>query len=180
MLAGRPSRPRLNPEEIHDVLRNERRRRALKYLKRHLEPVALRDLSERLAELEARESPAPRNVRQSVYNSLHQTHLPKLDEVGIIEYDRSRKTVSLSDRARDVDLYMDVVTRFGITWTTYYRSLGVLSLFVVILTETDFAAFAGVDSLVFATVFLLVFALSAAYQLWTRRWVYLRHISSAG
>jgi hypothetical protein len=165
---------RINPNEVHDILRNDRRRRTLQYLKQRVEPVTLRDLSERIAEWEANESPAPRGVRQSVYNSLHQTHLPKLDEIGVIEYDTDRKMVELQERARDVDIYMDLVTRFGVTWGTYYRTLGVVSLFAVIVADTNIGMLAQVDSLVFATVFLAVFGVSAAYQLWSRRCFYLR------
>ncbi|WP_340100075.1 DUF7344 domain-containing protein [Salinibaculum salinum] len=165
---------RIEPEVVHDVLRNDRRRRVIQYLKQRLEPVSLRELSERVAELETSKSPPPRNIRQSVYNSLHQTHLPKLDEIGIIEYNRDRKTVELRERARDVDVYMEVITRFGISWSTYYRSLGVFSLIAVVLAETDIAAFAGIESLLVATAFLFVFAASTAYQFWTRRWFYLR------
>lgn len=165
---------RIEPEVIHDVLRNDRRRRVIQYLKRRLEPVSLRDLSERVAELETDKSPAPRDIRQSVYNSLHQTHLPKLDDIGIVDYDRDRKTVALLERARDVDVYMEVITRFGITWSTYYRALGVLGLVFVVLADTEIAVFVGVESLLIATVFLFVFTASMIYQLWTRRWFYLR------
>jgi hypothetical protein len=168
----------IDPEEIHNVLRNHRRRRTLQCLKERLEPMALRELSEQIAEWEASESPAPRDVRQSVYNSLHQTHLPKLDETGIVDYDKSRKMVQLGEHARMVDMYTDVFTGFGITWTTYYRSLGVIGLFMVVLAATDISIFSGLEPLVFATIFLVLFATSTAYQMWLRRWFYLRMLFS--
>lgn len=174
MLKSRTQISRIGPDEVHEILRNARRRRTLQYLKQRLEPVSVRALSERIAEWEAGTSPAPRGLRQSVYNSLHQTHLPKLDEIGVVEYDKDRKMVELDEHARDVDIYMDVVTRFGFTWATYYRTLGVVSLLGIILCETSMPLFAQVEPLVFATVFLAVFGASAAYQLWSRRWFYLR------
>jgi hypothetical protein len=168
----------IDPEEIHNVLRNHRRRRTLQCLKERLEPIGLRELSEQIAEWETSTSPPPRDARQSVYNSLHQTHLPKLDETGIVDYDKSRKVVELGEHARVVDMYTDVFTGFGITWTTYYRTLGVIGLLTVVLTAADFSVFSGVEPLVFATVFLAVFGLSTVYQMWMRRWFYLRMMVS--
>jgi hypothetical protein len=168
--------PSIDPGEIHDILRNDRRRRVIKQLQSQLEPVSLRDLSERIAASEAGESPAPRNVRESVYNSLHQTHLPKLDDMGIIDYDTDRKTVALESGASDVDVYMEVVARYGISWATYYRTIGVAALLVVVAASTDVPLVAAVPTLAWASAFLGLFAISAVYQLWSRRWFYLRQL----
>jgi len=92
----------------------------------------VRELSERVASAESGTSPAPRNVRESVYNSLHQTHLPRLDELGVVEYDDDRKIVTARDGARHISLYMEVETPIGLSWAEYYRSLGVVGLFVVV------------------------------------------------
>jgi len=75
----------LAASEIHDVLRNDRRRLVLERLRAGDGTETVSDLSEHIGAIEADESPPPRNVRQSVYVSLHQTHLPKLDKLGIIE-----------------------------------------------------------------------------------------------
>jgi len=168
----------IEPREIHDILRNGRRRKVLKQLQRRVEPVSLRELSEKIATLETGETPPPRNVRQSVYNSLHQTHLPKLDDLGVIDYDKDRKTVSLCEPARQVDLYMEVVTPYGITWAGYYRTLGVLALFSIVATDVGALLIGGVPTLLVATLFLFVLAISTAYQLWARRWFYLRSLLS--
>jgi len=164
----------LSAKEVHDILRNDRRRAVIKHLQGQLGEVSLRDLSERIAERESGESPAPRGLRESVYNSLHQTHLPKLDEREIIDYDRNRKTVELLEGARHVDVYMEVVTRYGITWATYYRSLGVIALLTVVLVNAGVPVFAGVPTLAVAIVFLVAFGVSTTYQLWSRRMYYLQ------
>ena len=169
-------RPSIDPGEIHDILRNDRRRRVIKHLQSQFEPLTLRELSERIAAKEAGESPAPRNVRESVYNSLHQTHLPKLDDRGIIDYDKDRKTVELLEGANDVEVYMEVINRYGISWATYYRTIGVMSLLVVVAANTGFPFVADVPTLAWASCFLALFAGSACYQLWSRRWFYLRQL----
>jgi DNA-binding transcriptional ArsR family regulator len=173
-----PSRTTIEPEEVHEILRNRRRRRVIEHLGEHYEPVSLRDLSERIAEFESGESPAPRDLRESVYNSLRQTHLPKLDDKGIIEYDEDRKTVKLEESASDVQVYMEVVNRYGMSWADYYRTLGVVALCLVVTSGANVAVFSAIPPLAWATVFLAVFAGSAAFQLWSRRWFYLKQLLS--
>jgi predicted transcriptional regulator len=94
----------LSRSEIHDVLRNERRRLVLERLWADGSET-VRELSEQIGAVEAGETPPPRNVRQSVYVSLHQTHLPKLDDLGIVVYDDDAKEVSLAARAADLERY---------------------------------------------------------------------------
>jgi len=180
MFTPRSKDSRIDPREIHDVLRNDRRRLTLEYLKQRLEPVDVRELSERVAELEIGESPPPRDIRKSVYNALNQTHLPKLDETGLVDFDRDRKIVSLREAAREIDVYMNVVTPLGIAWDTYYRSLGVLGLLSIVAADTNVAFFSGIDSLLVATVFLFAFVGSTSYQLWSLRWFYLQWLISDG
>ena len=163
--------------EIHDVLRNKRRRRTIEHLRSGSGTVSLRDLSEAIAEAETGESPPPRNIRESVYNSLHQTHLPKLDSLGVVSYDHDRKHIEIDGKARDVDLYMEVITRYGITWGEYYRSLGVLALFAVVASEMGVPVLAAVGALPVTSVFLAAIGASICYQFWTHRWQYVRLLS---
>jgi DNA-binding transcriptional ArsR family regulator len=112
------AQPELAAVDIHDVLSNERRRMVLSILRDENGHTTARELSERIAELETGQTPPPRNIRQSAYVSLHQTHLPKLDNLGIVDYDESTKTVSLTDRARRVSVYMETVPRYGLSWVS--------------------------------------------------------------
>ena len=159
--------------EVHEILRNDRRRATIEVLRDKVGAVSLRNLSETIAEQETNTSPPPRNARESVYNSLHQTHLPKLDRKGVIEYDENRKMVSLGEDARDVYVHMDITTRWGITWADYYRGLGVFALFLVVVGSAGVPVVEAVEPLLVATVFLALFALSTAKELWNRRWLYL-------
>jgi len=81
----------LNEKQIHNVLRNDRRRQVLKQLQQSVGQLSVRELSEAIAEAETGKSPPPRNIRDSVYNALNQTHLPKLDSLGIIKYNSRKK-----------------------------------------------------------------------------------------
>lgn len=158
----------LSETTIHSILQNERRRYVLEYLWEHERQTCLRDVVEWMAAIEADESPPPKNVRNSVYVSLHQTHLPKLDNAGIIDYDKDRKTIVLREAARDVDVYMEVITKYGITWAAYYLGLAVLSLLVVVASDLGVPGFAWFSPGVWAGLGLLFLLGSGAYQYWNR------------
>jgi hypothetical protein len=162
--------------EIHHILSNSRRRQTLRCLSDCKGSTSVRDLSETIAELETGESPAPRDVRKAVYVSLHQTHLPKLDDKGIISYDRDRKEVTLLESAKDVHVYMEVVTKYGITWVEFYRNLGVVSLVVITAALAGLPGVSVIDPLLWAVLFIGVFATSTVVHLWRRRWVLLRQL----
>jgi hypothetical protein len=161
--------------EIYDALANRRRRETIKHLEATTGgPLSLYDLSAAIARRETGDSPPPESVRESVYNSLHQTHLPKLERLGVLSYDRENREIRLSERARDVDRYLTPVTRYGITWGEIYRTLGVGSLATVVATLADVPVVGAVDALVWATLSLVVFALTTSYQLWRNRWYVVR------
>jgi hypothetical protein len=152
--------------DVYYLLSNRRRRETLTVLLgRPNDPIPLRDLSELIAAAEAGVDPAPRPLRESVYNALHQTHLPKLDDFGLVAYDPDRKVVRSRRKARQLNRYMDTVTVLGVTWGEYYRALGICGLFAVVASLAGVPGFAVVDPLVFATMALSLFSLSTCYQL---------------
>lgn len=162
----------LSEGTIYEILANRRRRETIRHLTIEAsgEPTSLRTLSEKIATSETGESPPPSSARESVYNSLHQTHLPKLEELGVVRYDRDAREVYPSERARDVDQYMEVVTSHGITWGELYRSLGVASLTLVVWSLVGLPVVSAVDPLLWASGSLALFAVLVTYQLWSNRW----------
>lgn len=137
---------------------------ALEYLQEMGGVISARRLSERIAERETGESPPPRNVRQSAYVSLHQTHLPKLDELGIVEYDRTAKEIRLNDRAEEVNVYLETVPRYGLAWSEFYVGLSVLGLLLVAATAIGAPVVRTVPPLGWAAITLLAIGLTAGYQ----------------
>nr|WP_251344341.1 hypothetical protein [Haloplanus sp. GDY1] len=156
--------------QIHQLLANERRRAVIERLDASTGTVTVRDLSTWVAAAETSQSPPPPKVRDSVYTSLHQTHLPKLHEAGVVEYDRERSLVHLRPAVRQVDRHMDVVNGLGVTWGGYYRSLGVFGLVLVIAALAGLPVVSLVDPLLWASGTLVTFAVSGAVQLWDDRW----------
>ena len=154
----------LEAVEIHEVLSNERRQMILQLLREDGDAMSARELSERIAELETGESPPPRNIRQSAYVSLHQTHLPKLDELGIIDYDQSAKTVHLNKRAEQVSVYMETVPKYGISWSEYYLGVALIGLLLVVASQMGVPVIASVSTVVLSGFVFLLIAASATYQ----------------
>jgi hypothetical protein len=152
----------LEASQIHDILRNDRRRLAIKCLRENGNSLSVRDLSEDVATRETGEAPAPRDKRRSVYVSLHQTHLPKLDELGIVEYDTESKEVHLRDRAAEITTYMEVVPRYGITWAEYYLVLGILGFGTVLAASVGTPLLGAVGASSVAAGYLLILVASAA------------------
>jgi len=154
----------LDAGQIHDILRNDRRRLAIRCLRESGGSMSVRDLSEEVATRETGESPAPRDKRRSVYVSLHQTHLPKLDDLGIMTYDTATKEVELRGRAAEITTYMEVVPRYGITWAEYYLVLGILGFGTVLAASLGTPLLGAVGAPAVAAGYLLILAGSAAYH----------------
>ncbi|KAB1192399.1 ArsR family transcriptional regulator [Haloferax sp. MBLA0076] len=153
----------LSETRIHEVLSNDRRRMAIEFLQGG--DMTLRELSERIAEAETGESPPPRNIRQSAYVSLQQTHIPKLDELDIVEYDDESKQVSLAE-AGDVTVYMEVVPEGELSWSEYYAVLSALGLVMMIAVVVDVPVISTLGAPVLASVLFAVIGASGLYQRW--------------
>lgn len=158
--SGRP----LSPAEIHDVLRNDRRRLVLERLRENGGTETVSELAERIGAIEAGESPPPRNVRQSVYVSLHQTHLPKLDDLGIVTYDADGKTVELDARATDLDAYLNVSAADG-SMAVVYLGLGIIGTVALLAIAAGVPGSRVIGPTVVGLVFALLVTAVATYQL---------------
>ncbi|KTG20252.1 DUF7344 domain-containing protein [Haloferax profundi] len=153
----------LSETRIHEVLSNDRRRMAIEFLQGG--DMTLRELSERIAEAETGESPPPRNIRQSAYVSLQQTHIPKLDELDIVTYDDESKQVSLAE-AGDVTVYMEVVPEGELSWSEYYAVLSALGLVMMIAVVVDVPVISTLGAPVLASVLFAIIGASGLYQRW--------------
>jgi len=112
-------------QEVFETLSNERRRMVARFLRSEGE-TELRELSREIAARENHTEPAvvTSEQRRRVYNALQQSHLPKMDDHGVVDYDRARGTVRPVDGLDDVTMYLEVVPDRDIAWSTYYILLG--------------------------------------------------------
>jgi len=160
----------LEETAIHDVLRNTRRRLALDCLQETPDnTLEVRELSERVAALETGEDPPPRDKRQSVYVSLHQTHLPKLDDLDVIRYDPDTKEVSLGERIWEVRVFMEVVPEYGLSWGEYYLAVAVLGTLTLAATAVGVPVIGTIPSWFVGLAFTVGVAVSAVYNVYSQQ-----------
>lgn len=98
---------RAGTDDWFHLLAANRRRQTLSFLGLLPlgQPVAVRLLAIMITAIER--DCLPRNVQtheyESAYNSLIQTHLPKLARAGVIEYEKDRKTVAATPVAIELN-----------------------------------------------------------------------------
>jgi len=155
--------------EVFDLLSNHRRRYAIHFCKQQEGPVSVSDVAEQVAAWENDKTVAEIDhaERKTVYTSLQQTHLPTLADADMIAYENG--TVELTDRATELDVYLDVVPGGSIPWGVYYLGLsgigfGVLGGVAAGVLPTDVLPAVG-----WAALVLAVFAVSAAFHVYQSR-----------
>ena len=156
----------LNRDELFHVLRNQRRRFAIHHLKHDRGPVDVGELATQVAAWEngITIEEVTSTQRRRVYNALKQTHVPELDETGLIEEDRGE--VVLTDEAEQLDMYLELVPERDIRWSEYYLGLGAVGLALLTITGLDFGPFAMLSNVatgVFLSVALVVSAVAHHY-----------------
>lgn len=122
------SPPQLSQSDIFGILQNDRRRHVLQIL-RTQGSQSVRSLSEEIARLEAETEDPKSSVRKSIYVSLLQTHIPKMESLEIINYDREHDAVELLPAARNFDIYMETVKKGDIPWSQFYMGISTLAIF---------------------------------------------------
>jgi hypothetical protein len=156
-------------DELYDLLSNHRRRYVIHFCKQADEPLTLSDLAERVAAREQDKSVAELTSaeRKRVYTSLQQTHLDRLANAGMIEYDGDE--IKLTDEAATLEVYLDVVPEGSIPWGIYYLGLSLLSTVVLGGVWVGFVPTEVVPELGWAGIILAVFLASAIAQVLQNR-----------
>lgn len=105
----------LSADEIFELLKNNRRREILYYLEEADGSAAIKELARNIA---AREHDVPASAvtdkqYKRVYVALVQTHVPKLENAGVIEFDEDEQTMTLKNRALHLysHLYLETGSR---------------------------------------------------------------------
>lgn len=170
-----PTRPdtqaRLPPGDVFEMLSNARRRHVVHYLLQHDETVTLRALSRQIAAWE--NNVAPEDVtskqRKRVYTALHQSHLPKLDECGVIDFNDDRSLITPTERVSDLQVYLEVVPDNEIPWSVYYTGLGLFSASLLAAKTIGLFPFSELSGLAWAVLIVLLYTASALGHLYHTR-----------
>ena len=161
----------LTRDEVYDILSNGRRRFVIYLLREEGEPIPLSELSDRVAAWENDlpvEELSDQQVKR-VYVSLYQTHIPKLEESNIVEYDKDSGVVSLASNVSSLDAYLPEEERRPVPWQAIYLALAVIGLVVYgIATAAQGAIAQSTLNAVGLLVFVAFGAVVAAQFLYER------------
>jgi hypothetical protein len=121
----------LSLDTIFEILKNQRRRYVLKYLREATGTVQLNELADQVAAWENDKAVGlvSSNERKRVYVGLYQCHLTKMDDSGVIEFDQYRGTIEVRPAVERLYEYLD----FGEetdeepqpAWDRYYTGIAV-------------------------------------------------------
>ncbi|MFB6360162.1 MAG: hypothetical protein ABEH59_02460 [Halobacteriales archaeon] len=159
----------LSNDDLYEMLADKRRRYAIHYLKQRQEPVSVRELAEQVAAWEnAKSVDALRSQeRKRVYIALYQSHLPSMDEAGLIHYDEDASTAELADMFDDLKIYLEIVPEADVPWSLYYVGLSAANLLLIALGWFEFWPFNQIPELGLAAIVLVSFATSAFAQIYS-------------
>lgn len=170
---------RLARDDVYEALSNRRRRYVLHYLRSNGARAALGTLAEHVAAWEKGVALArvTSDARKNVYSSLQQFHLPKMEEMNLVRFDRRAGEVELTDAAREVDFYLEVVGDRDVPWSVYYLGVGCLSAGLLLGRALDLPILDGVTDIGFAVFTITAIgAMALIHTYYTRR----MHLGTGG
>ena len=128
--------PELPLDQVFEILKNRRRRTVLQYLEDKDEPVSLGDIAEHVAadENDTTVAQVTSKERKCAYVGLYQCHLPKMDDMEIVEFNQNRGHVRLGPNAGQLKQYLDWETRNRRPWPLLYGAVSGIGFGLVALT----------------------------------------------
>lgn len=115
-------------DRVFELLKNQRRREVLRYLESvEEETVSLSDLAEHIAAIEndTTVQAISSSERKRVYVGLYQCHLPKMDDMNVVEFDQNRGTISIGPNAEQLEEFLDISEETEHHWQRYYAAIAV-------------------------------------------------------
>lgn len=163
--------PEISQDEAFSILSNPRRRYTIHHLLHNGEQSTIRDISEQVAawETNKKRELVDSAERKRVYTALQQNHLPKMDEVGLIDFDRDRGHIEKADALDDIDIYLDIAQGRQISWSSYYLSLSFVSLILVGAVGLVGYPFTLLPSLAWAGFIAAIFLISSVTHFYENR-----------
>jgi hypothetical protein len=154
----------LSKGDIFDILRNQRRRFVLHYL---LHCDTSGDLGEIATQIAAWEADTgveevSSKQRKCVYTTLQQSHLPKMDNADVVDYDANRGTVQRTEHTEKLNVYLEIVPADEFPWREYYLALGAVFSAVATALWIDVAPLTAIPDVAWMGVAGLVLTLSGA------------------
>lgn len=151
-------------DELFELLSNQRRRFAMHALSRDSDvEMELSTLAERVAAWENDTDTANLDYadRKRVYTALQQSHLPRMDETGIINSDKDRGVIEPSPAIEDVEIFLEVVRGREIPWNKYYLGLSTTAIALLGAVALGAIPFGAVPTIGWFTAVVTAFTVSS-------------------
>jgi hypothetical protein len=122
-------------DQVFEILKNSRRRETLQYLRTHDGSATLSEVAEHIAALEndTTVQAISSTQRKRVYVGLYQCHLPKMDDIGVVDFDKNRGTIELKPVAEQLFEYLEDDDSRDWHWLYLTIALAGAGLFVLAL-----------------------------------------------
>lgn len=163
-LSTDPDREPPPREEIFDVLSNERRQCVLHYLRQQDDRrVDLRELVDYVTawENDTTTEAIGTDQRKRVYTALRQSHLPRLERARLVEYEKLRGQVELTEQARRAQMYLEYVPEDDIPWSEFYLALSAFGAALIAATWIGVFPLGTLSGTIVAAILVTLFAVSA-------------------
>lgn len=156
----------LSSDSVFELLSSKRRRMVLFYLRQQEGPSTVNELAQQIAAMEndVEVDELTSQQQKRVYVSLYQTHLPKLESMGIIDYDQDEGRVELTNRATEIDTYLSPPPESTYPWQLHYLVLAGASVGLLALTVLGAPGFAEISPVWIGLAITVAFAVSAIAQ----------------
>lgn len=167
-------------DTVFEVLSNERRRYVLRALREREDAVEIGPLAEQVAawENDIAVKEITYEQRKRVYTALQQSHLPKMDEAGALQFDKNRGTVAPAEDISAFDIYLEVVPSTELPRSEYYVGLGAASVVLSVVVALGLYPFRLIPEMGWVTVAVILFGVSALVHLYAIRHPKLREYSA--
>lgn len=128
----------INEDKLFSLFSNRRRRFVLDIISKSGGTAKIGEIADKIVDWETKaDFDSLSSSRKNVYTSLQQNHLPKMEEAGVIQYNKEIGTVELTENAKEYSIYLEVVRSRDIPWSQYYFTLSTLSMLLVFLVSID-------------------------------------------
>lgn len=162
----------LSPGTAFEMLSCARRRYVLHHLLAGDGRGSLREVTTRVAAWENDVAPdeVTSKQRMRVYTALRQSHLPKMDRAGVVEFDPASGEVALTGDADALEAYLGGPPGDDLPWSEYHLGLGAVGAAVAAAVWLDAFPFAAVPAEAWlGAVSLALVASGLVHALRTRR-----------
>jgi hypothetical protein len=146
------------------MLANRRRRYTIHYLKEQGDSVPLGLLAEQVGAWEQDTHPDELSSaeRKTVYTALQQRHLPKMDDAGMVEFDKRAGVIEPTESLKDIDIYAEIVEGGEFPWSQYYLGLSTISVALMVAVWANVAPLILLPDIAWGVFCAVAFTVSAA------------------